>query len=203
MKPTLPVMLLAAVALSACGATMSGDAGVTRAESGVSGLLGATTRSQAQQPVLNRDYTVTGVEVTVPRSLTVSERNGIKPRADILWQAEPLGDRYAQVDAILTEALTQGTAEMHGARKVTLEAVVTRFHALTKRTRYSIGGEHEVWMMLTVRDAETGEVIEPARLVGFDTRVSPEEAFSNEEHGIYQREEINAMVRDLIGKELS
>lgn len=203
MKPTLPVMLLAAAALSACGATMSGDAGVTRAETGAPGLLSAMSGKAAQRPVLNRDYSVTGVEVTVPHALTVSEENGIKPRADILWQAEPLGDRYAQVDAILTEALTQGTAEMHGARKVTLEAVVTRFHALTKRTRYSIGGEHEVWMMLTVRDAETGEVLEGPRLIGFDTRVSAEEAFAHEEQGIYQRQEINAMVRDMIGRELS
>jgi len=164
-------------------------------------LLSGITGDHAPVP-LNPSYKVTEIEVTVPRELTVSEANGIKPKVDILWQEDPLGDRYAQVDTLLTEALEKGVAGMSGSRAVKLEMVVTRFHALTKRTRYSFGGEHEIWMIMAVKDAKTGELLEPGRLIGFDLGVSADEALAHEAQGIYQRDEITAAVKDLIRYEL-
>lgn len=165
-------------------------------------LIGTMSGAHAPVP-LNPSYRVTGVEVTVPNELTVSEANGIKPRADILWQEDPAGDRYAQVDSLLTKALEQGVAGIGGSRAVKVEAVVTRFHALTKRTRYTYGGEHEIWMVMAVRDAATGELLEPGRLIGFDLYVSPDEALANEARGVFQRDEITEAVAQMIRTELT
>ena len=48
-------------------------------------------------------YTLAGVEVDVPRSLSVSEANRIYPFADIVWRGEARGDRYEQVAAIFRD----------------------------------------------------------------------------------------------------
>jgi len=194
------LMIIAATALTAC----SGGAGlVTRNLPADSPLLGAGA-GEALAPVpLNPSYNVVGVNVEVPESLTSSEENGYKPRVDILWQEDPAGDRHSQVDKLMTAALDEGVAGLTGERDVVLDVVMTRFHALTKRTRYSIGGEHEVWMYLTVRDAETGAVVEPARLIGFDERISPEQAMANEAKGMNQRIEINELVKAMIRHELT
>lgn len=193
------------VAILVSGAVLAGCAGggvVSRNARENLPLFGS--KSEAHEPVLlDSSYRVTEVDVTVPPELTVSEANGIKPRADILWQEEPLGDRYAQVDAILTEAIEQGVAGMDGTRAVKIEAVVTRFHALTKRTRYTYGGDHEIWMVMSVRDAETGELLEPGRLIGFDSWVSPDQALADEAQGIFQRDEITALVSDMIRNDLT
>lgn len=202
MKPLRSLAILAAVAVLAGCAGGGGGGLVSRNAMPDTPLVGAMQGPHAPVP-LNPSYRVTEVEVTVPRELSVSEENGIKPRADILWQEEAPGDRYAQVDAILTEALKAGAAGLGGSRAVKIEAVVTRFHALTKRTRYSYGGEHEIWMVMAVRDAASGELLEPGRLIGFDLGVSADEAVANEARGLTQRDEINAAVAEMIRYELT
>jgi hypothetical protein len=53
--------------------------------------------------------------VSVPRSLSVSEAHGIKPRADIVWREDPPGDRYVQVEGIIcAHALTPTLSTMQG-----------------------------------------------------------------------------------------
>ncbi|SMH58044.1 DUF6778 family protein [Maritimibacter sp. HL-12] len=193
------LVLTAAALLSACA---GGDI-VSRNALESSGLL-STKQVEGHAPVpLNPSYRVVDVKVEVPDVLTSSEQNGIKPRSDILWQEDPAGDRHAQVRALMTEALEEGVSDITGSRDVVLEVVMTRFHALTKRTRYSIGGEHEVWMFVAVRDARTGELLEPARRIGFDHRVSAEQALENEAQGLNQRLEITALVKDMIRQELT
>jgi hypothetical protein len=193
------LMLATAALLSACA---GGDL-VSRNAPFQSSLLNAQ-EGEAHAPVpLNPSYRVVDVKVDVPASLTTSEQNGIKPRVDILWQEDPVGDRHAQVRELMTAALEEGVSSVNGSRDVVLEVVMTRFHALTKRTRYSIGGEHEVWMYVAVRDAKTGELLEPARRVGFDHRVSAEQALENDAKGLNQRLEITALVKDMIRHELT
>lgn len=193
-------VVLAAALLAGCAG--GGGGIVSRNAIADEPLFSTMTGAHAPVP-LNPSYRVTGVEVTVPDTLTTSEANGIKPAADILWQEDPVGDRYAQVDELLTNAIEKGVAGMAGSRAVKLEMVVTRFHALTKRTRYSYGGEHEIWMVMAVRDASTGELLEPGRLIGFDLDVSAEEAIANEAQGIFQRDEITAAVQNMIRYELT
>lgn len=193
---------LAAVLLAGCAGGGGVGGLVSRNAIEDAPLFSSMTGAHAPVP-LNPSYRVTGVEVTVPQTLTTSEDNGIKPSVDLLWQEDPAGDRHAQVDDLLTKALEQGVAGLNGSRAVKLEVVVTRFHALTKRTRYTYGGEHEVWMVMAVRDAATGELLEPGRLIGFDIRVSADEALANEAKGIYQRDEITAAVGQMIRNELT
>jgi Family of unknown function (DUF6778) len=201
---SLIAVLVSGVMLAGCAGGGGGGLGglVSRNSVDDMPLINGMTGAHAPVP-LNPSYRVTEIEVTVPRELTVSEANGIKPKADILWQEEAIGDRYAQVDAIVTEAVEQGVAGLNGARAVKLELVMTRFHALTKRTRYTYGGEHEVWMAMAVRDAATGELLEPARVIGFDLRIGADEALANEAQGIFQRDEIISAVKDMIRYELT
>lgn len=196
----IAISLAAAATLSACAS--DGGGMVTRSNSGDMALFASMSGAHGPVP-LNPSYKVTAIDVTVPQTLTVSEENGIKPRVDILWQEEAPGNRHAQVDAIVTDALKAGVGGLNGARAVKIEAVVTRFHALTKRTRYSYGGEHEIWMIIAVRDANTGELLEPARKIGFDLKVSADEAMANEANGIYQKDEIDAAIRSMIRYEMT
>ena len=64
----------------------------------------------ASQPGLaaqaeSADWQVTEITVIVPETLSVSEANSIKPRADIVWREDPLGNRHAQVQAVVQEAM--------------------------------------------------------------------------------------------------
>ncbi|MFK7835547.1 MAG: DUF6778 family protein [Sulfitobacter sp.] len=111
---------------------------------------------------------VSAINVTVPRSLRVSEANGYYPRADIVWRGDPVGDRYQQVKAIFETAFTAGTAAMAGPTDVTLDVELQRFHSVTDKTRYSVGGVHNMVFYLTVRRSSTGEVLGNRRMVKAD-----------------------------------
>jgi hypothetical protein len=124
---------------------------------------------ETMRPVIEvpmHDWSIQSVAINVPRSLTVSEANSIKPMADIVWRGEAMGDRHAQVEALLNRALSPVMRPRDGAATpvvVTLD--VTRFHAVTERARYTIGGEHEIEFVLTVIHAESGEILSGPRAV--------------------------------------
>jgi hypothetical protein len=75
-----------------------------------------------------------------------------------------------------------------GATPVIVALQVQRFHALTERARYTTGGEHEIEFLLTVANAETGEVLSGPRPVDLTFRAPGGQAALNEEAaGITQR----------------
>ncbi len=113
----------------------------------------------AVEDIAVQNWRVAGFEVIVPRTLEVSEANTIKPRADIVWRGDPLGDRYEQVDALMTAALEPAFAAVDGDIPVIVTLEVTRFHCQTQRVRYTFGGEHEIEFILLVRHAETGQIL--------------------------------------------
>lgn len=117
----------------------------------------------APQQQIIRDYAVTSIEVIVPRALRASEANGYYPNADIVWRGDPLGDRHAQIEEIFRTATQQAAADLTGSREVVAVIEVVRFHGVTERTRYSVGGVYNMVFNLSVLDAETGQVIEPPR----------------------------------------
>ncbi len=201
MKPFRALLFLAALAsLAACSAV---DEMVSRNMSPSMPLLGTIDAPHAPVP-LHPSYKVVAVNVEVPETLKASELNSYKPRADIVWREDPFGDRHAQVDAIVTNALEKGVAGLNGGREVVLQVVITRFHALTQLTRYTLGGEHEIWMLMAVRDAKTGELLEPARRIGFNIHAAGgQEAIRNEELGITQKVVISNALADLIKHELT
>lgn len=143
-----------ALGLSACATTDT----VSR-----NAPLDTSTLAASPEQAIARNYTVSNVEVVVPRSLEVSERNGYYPVADIVWRGDPLGDRHAQIEEIFQTAAATASADTAGAREVTAYIEVVRFHGVTERTRYSVGGVYNMVFNLTIIDNATGAVIEPAR----------------------------------------
>jgi hypothetical protein len=128
---------------------------------------GATDLGGLPPPAL-RSYNVVDLDVTVPRSLVVSEEDVYYPDADIVWRGDPPGDRHAQVQAIFEAGLGRGAATLDGDRDVRVAVEVRRFHSLTERARARVGGVHSIWFVLTVFDARTGAIIEGPRFVAAD-----------------------------------
>lgn len=165
----------------------------------------APTQVMRDQPFIDtpvieqdiRDWSIARLDIVVPDTLTVSEANGIKPNADIVWRGDPLGDRHAQVQAIFEGALTPVLAELNGATRVIVELELTRFHAVTERARYTIGGEHEIEFLMTVFDAETGQSITGRRPVDVTFRAfGGQQAIEAEAQGITQRVRITDRLQD-------
>lgn len=115
-----------------------------------------------------RSYTVTAVHTVVPETLRVSEANSYYPITDIVWRGDPLGDRHKQLEAIFDEAAARGAEKLQGAVPVVVDIELHRFHGVTERTRYTIGGIYTIVFTMTVRNAETGAIIEGPRRVEAD-----------------------------------
>jgi len=148
-------------------------------------------------------YSVADIRISVPRDLKVSEANKFYPIADIVWRGEPLGDRHAQVAAIFEDGFAAGTAQMRGGRPVIVEATITRFHCLTEKTRYTVGGVHSIHFDLTIRDAATGAIIDGPRKVVADTKASGgARAIAEDEAGRTQRVVIVERLAQVIAREL-
>lgn len=188
----------AALSLAACsGGTVS------RAQMENMGLLKAEDATFAPVP-LNPSYRVAKVDVTVPASLVNTEENSYKPAVDIIWREDPIGDRHAQVDKIMTDALVSGTSGLKGVRPVVLDVTMLKFHALTQRTRYSIGGTHHIIFALRVRDAKTGAVVEPVRVIETEFEAfGGDKAIAAEQQGLTQKVRITQHVQSLINYEMT
>lgn len=119
-------------------------------------------------PQILRDYSLHSINFAVPADMTVSEANSYYPIADIVWRGDPVGNRPQQINEIFQTSIRAAGQGMSGSIPVIVDVELTRFHSLTERTRYFIGGVHSIKFSLTVRDAETGEVLEPVRFVNAD-----------------------------------
>ncbi len=146
---------------------------------------------------------VVAIAVTVPKSLRVSEANVFYPLADIVWRGEPRGDRHAQVKAILEEGLGRGAATATQGPAVVAEVEVIRFHAVTEKTRYTVGGTHAIHFRLTLRDAATGAVLDGPRFVDASTRASGgAKAVEEDAMGLTQRVVIVQRLAEVMQREL-
>lgn len=147
---------------------------------------------------------VVGLSVVVPDSLSVSEANGYKPAADILWREDPYGDRYVQVEKIMTDGLKRGAEKLQGDLPVVLHIELARFHAVTQRTRYALVGEHEIEFYLSVTNARTGDVIVPFYLVDATFGAyGGAQAVEAEQKGITQKVRILNQLDAVIQQELT
>lgn len=148
--------------------------------------------------------TVTEINVDVPETLKVSEANRYFPRGDIVWREDPYGDRYEQVKTIVSDAMSKGVAEMDGPLEVALDIEVVKFHALTEKARYTIGGVHGLEFKMVIRDANTGDVLVPEREIRADLDAfGGKEAIQAEAIGQTQKVRITAHLADVIARELS
>ena len=160
--------------------------------------------TQAEAPAPLRDIHVDAISVRVPDSLTVSEANQYLPQGDIVWRGDPIGDRRAQVGAIFEEAFARGAAPLDGALGVMLDVEVTRFHALTEKARYTVGGVHNINFNLTLRDPETGAALSATRTVRADLDAfGGEQALRAEAAGQTQKVRITDHLAEVIRVELT
>jgi hypothetical protein len=194
-RPRLILLLAAGLALSACG-----TANTVSRSNAPEALTLATSGPRAVAP----RYTVEAVDITIPHSLKVSEANTYLPVADIVWRGDPPGDRYAQVASILADGLRAGTIDMTQGPRVQVEIVLTRFHALTEKTRYTVGGNHAIHFDMTVRDVATGAILDGPRRIVADVKASGgARAIAEEQMGRTQRVVIVERLSQVIQRELT
>lgn len=184
----------AVLAVSACATTpVSRDVSVAPFDGGV---------QQASVQGL-RDFYVAGVNISVPRSLVVSEKNSYYPGGDIVWHGDPMGDRFAQVQAIFDAGIKAGTRGFTGSRAVVIDVQVTRFHSLTPKARYTVGGVHSISFHMRVRDAKTGAVLVPSHLVRADLQAyGGAVAVAAEAHGDTQKVRVTNHLAAVFQQEL-
>lgn len=150
------------------------------------------------------DFKVEAVNVEVPETLVVSEANSYFPKGDIVWRGDPPGDRHEQVAAIFQDGLTRGAAKLQGEVPVNLDVEVLRFHALTEKTRYSVGGIHSIRFELGIRSAETGLLLEPTRTVQADLKgYGGSRAIAADQQGQTQKVRITDHLSEVIVTELT
>lgn len=170
----------------------------------VSQSSAGTGDQSAGYSIVEPRYDVVAVNVDVPKTLKVSEANMYYPVADIVWRGEPRGDRHAQVKAIFQEAFAAGTKDLVQGRQVVVDLQVLRFHCLTEKARYTVGGVHSVKFNLTVRDAATGQVIDGPRTVVADIKASGGAiAVEEEAQGVTQRLVISEHLTSVAMRELT
>lgn len=141
-------------------------------------------------PQQSLSWRISEIDVQVPETLVVSEANSYGPDADIVWREEPLGDRYEQVDRIITEAAQRGSMGLKGRIPVKLNIVVYEFHALTERARQrlTVSGVHNIQFTIQVVDPKTGNALTELDIVQADLEAFVgEEAILAEQDGLTQR----------------
>ena len=149
----------------------------------------------------SRNWRIAAIDVTVPDTLTVSEANTYAPEADIVWRGDPLGDRRAQVRAIIADAARRGTAGMRGNKPVRLQLQVTQFHSVTEKTRYGLSnsGVHNIKFTARVVDARSGAVlVEPDLVQAELPAYAGEQAIEAERRGQTQKVRITSHVANVI-----
>lgn len=168
---------------------------------GCSSTQWSTNYADVIDPAVSKQWRVVEVDVSVPRSLTVSEANSFAPDADIVWREFPYGNRYDQVDAIITTAAQRGAANLHGARAVKLLITMQQFHALTEKTRavLSNSGVHDITFTAQVVDAKTNAPLSPPDRIKADlVAFVGDQAVAAEKRGQTQKVRITAHVAAVI-----
>jgi len=149
-------------------------------------------------------YKVVGVQVDVPRSLRVSESNLLIPFGDIVWRGDLPGDRYTQVKDIMTAAIERGTESLNGRHEIIVQVTMTRFHSLSQRARYSVGGNHSIEFEMTLVDAATGAPLgDPKKINATFDAFGGQQAIQAEMAGLTQKVRIVDHVANVMAAELN
>lgn len=158
----------------------------------------------AEMPVPAPSFALVGIDVNVPTTLKVSEKNSYYPGGDIVWRGDVYGNRYQQVGAIFEEAVRLGASDLEGARGVVVEIELKRFHALTEKTRYSVGGIHSIEFVMTIRDPQTGAVVRGPREIKADlVGYGGSKALQAEARGLTQKYRITNHLARVIRDEMT
>jgi hypothetical protein len=129
------------------------------------GLFGS---EGSAKPVMTRSYDIQRLRFTVAPDLTVSEQESYYPSSDIVWRGDPLGPRAAQIESMFQQAFDRNQSILNGTTPIDLEIELVRFHGVTDLTRLTVGGVYNIIFDMTVRNANSGTVIEPTRRIEGD-----------------------------------
>lgn len=161
------------------------------------------TQAPEASPIFAKDFNVVRVNVTVPGTLRVSEANRYLPGGDIVWREDPIGNRHEQVRVIVQNALEQGVAQVQGSKDVVLDVEVSRFHALTEKARYTVGGVHAIQFTMRLLDAQTGNVVAGPKFIKADfDALGGQAAIRAEQMGKTQKVRITNHLAYVIQQEL-
>ena len=150
------------------------------------------------------DLSISNVTIRVPDALVVSEENRYYPSGDIVWREDPPGDRRAQVKAIFEDGIGRGVATLDGPSTYDLDIEVLRFHALTQKARYSVGGVHSITFKVTLLDPQTGQAVGEPRIVQADLPgYGGDDAIAADAQGFTQKFRITNHLANVIVVELS
>lgn len=184
------------------------------AVSGCASMETATRNAPLESPAIKAApaataFDVQSVRVSVPETLKVSDANSFYPGGDIVWREDPPGDRRGQVEEIVEAAMLQGVRSLDtgvdtGGVPVMLDVEVTRFHALTEKARYTVGGVHALQFAYRLRDPETGEAYGEPKFVKADFKaLGGVRAIAAERKGITQKHRITNHLAEVIRTELA
>lgn len=190
---SIATALILALGLSACGAYDLSSRNATPAE----GL--AYQDSATALPAIR----VVDTQIIVPRDLQVSEANTYYPMGDIVWRGDPYGDRHAQIEAILHDSMSLALKGHAGSRPAVVEITLRRFHAMTEKTRYTVGGVHSIRFDLTLRDPATGQALMPTRTIRADLKgYGGDRALAAERAGLTQKVRVTHHLANVLRTEL-
>ncbi|RKT30384.1 hypothetical protein BXY70_2373 [Roseovarius halotolerans] len=190
-------VLLLGLVVSGCGASEISMRNASLHPGGVEAM--------PEPAAVPRSVDVRNIRVSVPAELKVSEANMYLPAGDIVWREDPLGDRHAQVKAIFETAMQRGVDALpHGQVPVDLNIEVTRFHALSEKARYTVGGRHTLHFVMQLSDPETGAPYGPPRAIKANLKaLGGQTALEAESKGITQKVRITEHLAQVIGEELA
>jgi hypothetical protein len=155
-------------------------------------------------PVALPAMTLARYAIKVPQELTVSEANLYYPIADIVWRGDPIGDRKDQIGYMFQEAAIRARAQGGTGRAVIAEIELERFHSVTEKTRYSVGGTHSISFFLPLRDIETGEALVENKRVKADLKAfGGRRAIEADRQGLTMKERIQSHLTRVLAAELN
>jgi len=187
------MMMALGLAVSACSAPETATRNLPMADTMASSVY-ATAPS----------YQPAAISIRVPQELKVSEANLYFPSGDIVWRGDARGNRHEQVKAIFETAANLGLSTVTGVRPVTVDVELKRFHSLTEKTRYTVGGVHSIKFVITLLDAETGQVVRAPREVVADLQgYGGNMALEAEAKGLTQKYRITQHLAKVLRDELS
>lgn len=144
------------------------------------------------------NWRVSGVQVSVPETLTVSDENRFFPRADIVWHGDPAGDRRAQVKAITTAGVKEAARGLNGSRPVVVDVTVQRFHGVSPITQARApGAVHNMAFAAQIRDARTGDALtEPTLILAEMPALVGEAAYEATQFGLTQKKQVTMYIAE-------
>ncbi|MDJ0822029.1 MAG: hypothetical protein QNJ09_09520 [Paracoccaceae bacterium] len=150
------------------------------------------------------NFKIVNHAIRVPEDLRVSEANLYYPFADIVWRGDPFGDRREQIASIFSESVKRANLDAQGTTPARMEITLNRFHSITEKTRYTVGGTHAISFFVTLRDPQTGAILAApwkvkANLKAFGGR----RAIEADKQGLGMKERIQRHLARVLAAELA